>query len=84
VEPNVGHVIFYNWNFTSTRYHELVVGGAGSVQQIWLLCLLWFGCGRNLLVNMEWGELNKWGKTTENPPNETTKWSKPSIKGGLK
>jgi hypothetical protein len=40
--------------------HELV-GGVGSIQQIWLHDLPWYECGRTLSMNMHQEEIYQWG-----------------------
>jgi hypothetical protein len=67
VEPNVGHVIACTWHWPSAIYHEPIVGGVGSIQQIWFLCLPQSEHGRTLSVKMEWEELHQWGPMVGTP-----------------
>ena len=59
--PDVGHVASYNWNWPSPIYHELVLGGYGSIRLIFLQFLPRPKRGRTLLGKLERAELHQWG-----------------------
>jgi len=58
VELDAGNVAASTWHWSSVGYHQPFVGGVGYFQEIWLLYLLWFECGRNFLMKIENAELH--------------------------
>jgi hypothetical protein len=66
-EPDVGHVVAYTWHWPSPRYHEPIVVGSISIQQILFLCLPRSKHGRTLSGRMELTELRQWGEMVGTP-----------------
>jgi hypothetical protein len=66
-QSNPHHFIVCTWCFNFSKYHDLIIGCVGSIQQILLICLPLSVHERTLLVLMKWPEVHQLGPMVGTP-----------------